>query len=136
LIQVLDNLLSNAIKFSNHGNITIKGTQEDAMIRFSVIDTGPGIPESDLEKIFDKFHQLGDTRSGKPRGTGLGLAICREIIQYLGGKIWCESQPGKGSRFHFTLPVWSERLRYAETDPKIEAGGGRSRDKAKRAVDP
>ncbi|HEY5593897.1 MAG TPA: ATP-binding protein [Nitrospiria bacterium] len=136
LIQVLDNLLSNAIKFSNHGNITITGTQEDTMVRISVIDAGPGIPEPDIEKIFDKFHQLGDTRSGKPRGTGLGLAICREIVQYLGGKIWCESRPGKGSRFHFTLPVWSDSLRYAETDPKIGAGGGRTGEKAKRTVDP
>ncbi len=136
LIQVLDNLLSNAIKFSSHGHITIKGAQEDAMVRLSVIDAGIGIPESDADKIFDKFHQLGDTRSGKPRGTGLGLAICREIVQYLGGTIWCESRPGKGSRFHFTLPVWSESLRYAETDPKIEAGGGRTGEKAKRTVDP
>ncbi len=135
LIQVLDNLLSNAIKFSNHGNITIKGAREDTMVRISVQDAGSGIPESDIERIFDKFHQLGDSRSGKPRGTGLGLAICREIIQYLGGKIWCESKPGKGSRFHFTLPVWSESLRYSEADPKIEAGGEPNMDQVKRAVD-
>lgn len=135
LIQVLDNLLSNAIKFSNHGNITIKGAREDTMVRISVQDAGSGIPESDIERIFDKFHQLGDSRSGKPRGTGLGLAICREIIQYLGGKIWCESKPGKGSRFHFTLPVWSESLRSSEADPKIEAGGEPNMDQVKRAVD-
>ncbi|MBI3810921.1 MAG: GAF domain-containing protein [Nitrospirae bacterium] len=135
LIQVLDNLLSNAIKFSNRGNITIKGARVDAMVRISVQDTGIGIPESDAEKIFDKFHQLGDTRSGKPRGTGLGLAICREIVQYLGGKIWCESQTGKGSRFHFTLPVWSETLPYADTDTKIEPGDERSLNPVKRAVD-
>ncbi len=108
LIQVLNNLLSNAIKFSNHGNITIEGAQEDTRVRISVIDAGIGIPKPDIETVFDKFHQLGDTRSGKPRGTGLGLAICREIVQHLGGKIWCESEPGKGSRFHFTLPVWSD----------------------------
>ncbi|MBI3994544.1 MAG: GAF domain-containing protein [Nitrospirae bacterium] len=134
LIQVLDNLLSNAIKFSNHGSISLKGVREDDMVRISVIDTGIGIPAADLEKIFDKFHQLGDTRSGKPRGTGLGLAICREIVHYLGGKIWCESRPGKGSRFHFTLPVWSEALRYADAAPKVEAStGGPDRDQSNPA---
>ena len=118
LMQVLDNLLSNAIKFSNHGHITLQGAQEDTMVRLSVIDAGIGIPESDLETIFDKFHQLGDPRSGNPKGTGLGLAICREIVQHLGGKIWCESPPGEGSRFHFTLPVWSDSLRNADAvDP-------------------
>jgi signal transduction histidine kinase len=135
LIQVLDNLLSNAIKFSDHGKITLQAQLEDSRIRLSVIDEGIGIPDSDIEKIFDKFYQLGDTRSGKPRGTGLGLAICREIVQYMGGKIWCESEPGKGSRFHFTLPVWSENLRYAETKPPLESGGERSPKEVKRAVD-
>ncbi|HEY4485693.1 MAG TPA: ATP-binding protein [Nitrospiria bacterium] len=106
LIQVLDNLLSNAIKFTPHGSVTIRARADGSMARFSVVDTGIGISAADTEKIFDKFFQLGDTRSGKPRGTGLGLAICREIIQYLGGQIWCESQRGLGSTFHFTLPFW------------------------------
>jgi len=135
LIQVLDNLLSNAIKFSDHGKITLQGKQEDSMIRLSVIDEGIGIPEPDLEKIFDKFFQLGDTRSGKPRGTGLGLAICREIIQYLGGKIWCESRHGKGSRFHFTLPVWSEKIQFAENGSNLESGNEQRKNHVKPAVD-
>jgi signal transduction histidine kinase len=133
LIQVLDNLLSNAIKFSNNGNIAVRGIVEGRRVRISVIDTGIGIPASDMDKIFDKFQQSGDTRSGKPRGTGLGLAICREIVQYLGGEIWCESQLEKGSQFHFTLPIWSEGLRYADTDPNVAAAsGGRSLDDSKR----
>ena len=116
LLQVVDNLLSNAIKFttSRMGKITVKALQEDAFVKISVSDTGVGIPWKDQSKIFEKFHQLDDVRSGKPRGTGLGLSICKEIIAHLGGRIWCESEPGKGSTFYFTLLVWSKELRYAE----------------------
>ncbi|MBI3610296.1 MAG: GAF domain-containing protein [Nitrospirae bacterium] len=137
LIQVLDNLLSNAIKFSNIGNITLRGAVEDKTVRISVIDTGIGIPASDLEKIFDKFHQLEDTRSGKPRGTGLGLAICREIIAHLGGKIWCESWVGQGSRFHFTLPVWSDTRPSSEPTKKLEPAAVHNRpQRTTREPDP
>ncbi len=116
LLQVMNNLLSNAIKFTTArmGKITIKAFQEDAFVKVSVSDTGMGIPQQDQSKIFDKFYQLGDIRSGKPRGTGLGLSICREIIGHLGGRIWCESKTGHGSTFYFTLPVWSKDLRYVE----------------------
>lgn len=116
LLQVMDNLLSNAIKFtvSETGKITIKAHQEDAFVKVSVSDLGMGIPQQDQSKIFDRFYQLGDVRSGKPRGTGLGLSICKEIISRLGGRIWCESKPGHGSTFYFTLPVWSKDLRYVE----------------------
>ncbi|HET6466314.1 MAG TPA: ATP-binding protein [Nitrospiria bacterium] len=137
LIQVLDNLLGNAIKFSNSGHVTIQGVQEDRAVRISVIDTGVGIPDADLQKIFDKFHHLGDTRTGKPRGTGLGLSICREIIQRLGGKIWCESQLGNGSRFHFTVPLWFEPPRNPPmTFERPAAPGGRDPDKINPAGDP
>ena len=108
LVQVLDNLLGNAIKFTSTGRITVKASEEYPNVRFSVIDTGIGIKDTDVEKIFDKFFQLGDTRTGKPQGTGLGLAICREIVHYLRGKIWCESTPRKGSAFHFTVPIWEK----------------------------
>jgi signal transduction histidine kinase len=133
LIQVLDNLLGNAIKFSNSGHVTIQGVQEDRMVRISVIDTGVGIPDADIQKIFDKFHHLGDTRTGKPRGTGLGLSICREIIQRLGGKIWCESHLGNGSRFHFTVPLWLETPRnHPMTFERPAAPGGRDPDNINR----
>jgi signal transduction histidine kinase len=114
LHQVMDNLLSNAIKFTPSGRIAIQARQEDAFVKVSVSDTGIGIAREDQSKIFEKFHQLGDIRSGHPRGTGLGLAICREIITRLGGRIWCESELDKGSTFYFTLPVWSKDLRYGE----------------------
>ena len=140
LIQILDNLLSNAIKFTHEGKITIRAASEDRRVRISVIDTGIGMSASDTEKIFDKFYQLGETRTGKPRGTGLGLAICREIVHYLGGKIWCESEPGKGSVFHFTLPVWRDDRRGVETGFKLEAAappspGGRAPHPRKRTED-
>jgi signal transduction histidine kinase len=107
LIQVLDNLLSNAIKFTHQGKISIGVKPEGPMVTVWVQDTGIGIAPEEHERIFEKFHQLDDTRGGRPRGTGLGLAICREIVTYLGGRIWCESRPGQGSTFYFTLPVWS-----------------------------
>ena len=106
LLQVLDNLLSNAIKFTSSGKIEIKALQEDNHVKVMVSDNGCGIAKGNLTKIFDKFLQLGDTRTGKPAGTGLGLAICKEIINRFGGQIWCESELEQGSTFYFTLPVW------------------------------
>jgi signal transduction histidine kinase len=106
LIQVINNLLSNAIKFTPEGRITVsarrKGEQE---VQISICDTGIGIPAEELPRIFEKFHQVAPSGRGTPKGTGLGLAICQEIIQRLGGKIWCESVPGEGSTFHLTLTV-------------------------------
>lgn len=79
-------------------------------------DTGPGIPEEDLEGIFDKFKQMGDTLTDKPQGAGLGLPICREIIKHHKGKIWAESTLSQGSSFFFTLPFGEEEeLEYEET---------------------
>ena len=71
----------------------------------SVIDTGIGISDADKEHVFEKFRQAGDTLTDKPMGTGLGLSICKQIIEYHGGRIWVESELGKGSSFFFTLPV-------------------------------
>lgn len=121
LLQVMDNLVSNALKFTSSGDITISARQEKLHVRISVRDSGIGIAQADREKIFDKFHQLGDVRTGKPRGTGLGLAICREILSHLGGRIWCEPSGGRGSIFHFELPIWNKDLNLSrsarETDP-------------------
>ena len=72
-------------------------------VRIVVSDTGRGIPESELEKIFERFRQGGDALTGNPSGTGLGLSICQEIVNHYGGRIWAESEPGKGSRFFVTL---------------------------------
>ena len=121
LLQVMDNLLSNAIKFTESGKIIIKAEQTDDQVKVMVNDTGRGISPNDHAKIFDKFQQLGDIRAGKPPGTGLGLAICKEIINYLGGEIWCESKPNKGSTFYFTLPIWTNDSQSVEAPQTSEA---------------
>jgi signal transduction histidine kinase len=105
LIQVMINLISNAVKFSERGSVTCRVAQADGDILVSVIDTGVGIAEADRLRVFDRFTQVGDTLTDKPKGTGLGLPICKEIVEHHGGRIWVESEPGKGSNFSFTLPI-------------------------------
>ena len=112
IIQVLDNLLSNAIKFTKQGGITVK-TQDRSSenhILISVIDTGKGIAEGNLPKLFQKFQQIESAENNEEGGTGLGLAICKEIIARHGGKIWAESKPGVGTTFNFTLPIQERRV--------------------------
>ncbi|ESA38809.1 hypothetical protein N836_30240 [Leptolyngbya sp. Heron Island J] len=105
LIQVLINLLSNAIKFTPKGSITCFVRRQDAEISISVIDTGIGLAADDLEKVFEKFTQVGKIMTDKPKGTGLGLPICKQIIEHHGGRIWAESALGQGSTFTVTLPL-------------------------------
>ncbi|MEB3885144.1 ATP-binding protein [Lyngbya sp. CCY1209] len=104
LIQVLLNLISNAVKFTETGSVTLRVKAADAQIQFAVSDTGSGIDEADLPKVFEKFKQVGNTLTNKPQGTGLGLPICKEIVEHHGGRIWAESRVGAGSTFFFTLP--------------------------------
>jgi len=105
LIQVLINLLSNAIKFTDHGAITCRAHRVDSAIEVRVTDTGSGIASEDQPKVFEQFVQVGDTLTGKPSGTGLGLPICRQIVEHHGGRIWVESELGRGSTFAFTIPI-------------------------------
>ncbi len=134
LIQVMINLISNAVKFTEKGSIVIRAGRVTFMeagippgtgrgmvrkhdgaenpfqassefVKVSVIDTGIGIAVSDQDKVFDQFKQVGDTLTGRPKGTGLGLSICAHIIEYHGGHIWVESEPGKGSSFSFIIPL-------------------------------
>lgn len=106
--QVIQNLIGNALKFTNKGDlIVIKISSSDndkGFIEVSVSDTGCGIQEGNLDLIFDKFKRI-DSGIETVRGTGLGLSIAKHIITAHGGKIWAESEPGKGSTFCFTLPV-------------------------------
>lgn len=103
--EVLYNLLSNAIKFTPaSGSVWVDAAIEDDFLRISVTDTGVGIPANEHEAIFNKFYQAGATH-GVREGTGLGLAITRRLVELHGGKIWVDSQPGKGSRFSFTMPL-------------------------------
>jgi len=102
--QVLLNLLSNALKFTPEGGrIDVRATTNDGMAEISVADTGVGIAPEDQEAIFEEFRQVG-TADKKVEGTGLGLALSRKFIELHGGRIWVQSQPGKGSTFSFTLP--------------------------------
>lgn len=101
--QVLVNLVHNAIKFTpGGGKITILATYEEGNLKVTVADTGIGISRDDMPRIFERFYTADKSRSG---GRGLGLAVARHIILAHGGKIWCESEPGRGSRFYFTLPA-------------------------------
>ena len=103
--QVLQNLFGNAIKFSPEGGTIAVGVAcEQGRVRVAVADEGPGIPEAEMEKVFDRFHQVGDTLTGKPKGTGLGLTICREIIRQHRGEIWAERREEGGTLFVFLLP--------------------------------
>lgn len=105
LHQVMINLVSNAVKFTDKGSVTCRARLINDMIEVSVADTGVGIAQEDLPRVFDKFTQLGNTLTDKPKGTGLGLPICRYIVGRHGGEIWLTSQVGQGTTFYFTLPV-------------------------------
>jgi signal transduction histidine kinase len=113
--QVLNNLINNAIKFTPiNGSVHVRGQidQKDAaFIRITVEDTGPGVPVEEQEKIFEYLYQQDFGIDDRRKGLGIGLYICREIVTRHGGRIWVESQPQTGSKFHFTLPAFSlERL--------------------------
>ena len=102
--QVLLNLLSNALKFTPEGGrIEVKAALHDGVAEISVTDTGVGIAPQDQEAVFEEFRQVG-TASKKSEGTGLGLAISRKFVELHGGRMWVESEVGKGSKFVFTLP--------------------------------
>ena len=110
--QILLNLMSNACRYTQAGAITVEAVQKDDEVIVSVCDTGPGIPKEQLEVIFEEFRQASTTQSGEESvaGKGLGLAIARRFVQMHGGRIWAESEPGKGSRFYFTLPLASKQV--------------------------
>jgi GAF domain-containing protein len=103
--QVLLNLLSNAVKFTPEGGrIGIKARQADGSVEISVSDTGIGIAPEDQAKIFEEFRQVGSDYAHKVEGTGLGLTLAKKFVELHGGKIWVESEVGKGSTFSFILP--------------------------------
>ncbi|HVR69437.1 MAG TPA: HAMP domain-containing sensor histidine kinase [Vicinamibacteria bacterium] len=123
LLQVFANLIANALKFTpSGGKITVRVEKGRGILRFSINDTGVGIPATMLETIFERFWQVGvDDR----RGQGLGLYISKCIVEAHGGRIWAESEPGKGTRLHFTLPVSSSRRR--DSPPSGDAARAKSR---------
>jgi len=121
LIQVVVNLLSNAAKFTRGPDrrVSVEVAIEPDALRVSVADNGPGIPWGERERIFEKFQQAGESPTDKPAGTGLGLPICRQIVTHFGGRIWVETDTGKGANFQFTVP-------YARATGKRRNGAGRA----------
>ena len=117
--EILYNLLSNAIKFTpSGGRVWIESSVADGSVCIVVGDTGIGIEPEDQQEIFESFRQVSATTKGVREGTGLGLAITKRLVEHHGGRIWVESEPGKGSRFFFTL-----RLSQPEKEPAAGAAG-------------
>jgi signal transduction histidine kinase len=107
--QVLLNLVGNAIKFTDKGEVAVMASAANGSLTVAVCDSGPGISPADQARIFDEFQQADSSTTRAKGGTGLGLAIAKRIIEMHGGRIWVESDLGKGSRFFFTLPVKAEQ---------------------------
>ena len=105
---ILTNLVKNAIKFTNEGSVEFGCEKKEGMLEFFVKDTGFGISDSQKKIIFERFKQANGTLSRCSEGSGLGLAISKAYVEMLGGKIWVESEEGKGSTFYFTIPFQSE----------------------------
>jgi len=125
--QVVLNLLSNALKFTETGEVVVKTTVENQgkdsiRVHVRVIDTGIGIPKDRQQAIFAAFVQADNSTTRRYGGTGLGLTICNKLIDLMGGRIWVESEPGKGSKFQFTLSLARPEVE-ASVSPQMEVGG-------------
>ncbi|MBN2139541.1 MAG: HAMP domain-containing histidine kinase [Desulfovibrionaceae bacterium] len=107
LDQVLAKLLDNAGKFTPQGRVEVRARRIKDLVRVRVSDTGIGIPKGEMERVFDRLHQVGGKKGlkDKPADAGLGLAICKRIVEHYGGRIWAQSRPGRGSTLFFELPV-------------------------------
>jgi signal transduction histidine kinase len=103
LDQILHHLLDNALKYTE-SDIVVSVVDGDEAVEIRVDDSGPGIYSGDVPQLFERFRQLDGSSTRAHGGTGLGLYICRRLVELQGGKIWCESRLGVGSRFAFTLP--------------------------------
>ncbi len=112
LTQIFNNLIGNAIKFTHEGHITFGySLKTNRYIEFFVSDSGIGIEEKKMSLIFDRFGQVNPIKDYQPSGTGLGLPISKSLVNLMGGEMWLESEVGKGSTFHFTLPLVIEEVR-------------------------
>ena len=115
ILEVVINLLSNAIKLTDRGSVTVRSARSGGRVRVSVTDTGPGIRQEDIPRLFRHFEQL----YRMPGGTGLGLAISKNIILAHDGEIWPESVYGQGTTFHFEIPI-ERRGDHGEKNPDSE----------------
>jgi two-component system phosphate regulon sensor histidine kinase PhoR len=107
LAEVLQNLLDNALQYTlSRGEIVVSAEARDGEVLFTVADTGIGIPKADQSRIFERFYRVDAARSRELGGTGLGLSIAKHIVEVHAGRIWVDSEIGRGSRFHFTVPIF------------------------------
>jgi signal transduction histidine kinase len=119
LTQVIINLISNAIGYSPKGSqITVSIISANDSVEFFVKDQGIGISKEDQDKIFDKFYRSSKAKEFSQNGTGLGLSLAKSIVESWGGKIWVESEEGKGSTFHFTIPRRTEESEESDSITK------------------
>jgi two-component system, OmpR family, phosphate regulon sensor histidine kinase PhoR len=123
LTEVLQNLLDNAIQYTPAGGqIMVSAGPKNGEVIFTVSDTGIGIPQADQPRIFERFYRVDVARSREVGGTGLGLSIAKHLIENHGGKIWVESEVGRGSQFHFSVPIFDVE----RAAPRGPASGGRA----------
>ncbi|MDQ5886177.1 MAG: two-component system, OmpR family, sensor histidine kinase VicK [Patescibacteria group bacterium] len=117
LREVIANLFDNAVKYTDTGKISIGLTGDDDVVQIYVKDSGKGIPTEDVPHLFQKFYRVDSSATRTIGGTGLGLFICRKIVEMYNGRIWAESEQGKGSTFFINLPRLSNQ-RFAELSGK------------------
>ena len=112
LKQVFEHIINNAKSFSlpETGKIEIGAKVDEEMVTFYVKNNGSVIPKEEQQNIFKKFYQIDSSKTRRHQGMGLGLAICKEIIEKLDGKIWCESEEGKETTFYFSIPIYKEKI--------------------------
>ncbi|MEM6794357.1 MAG: two-component regulator propeller domain-containing protein, partial [Acidobacteriota bacterium] len=117
LLQILHNLVSNALKFTQQGYVIVGAEASSSSVRLTVEDTGIGIAPSDLGGIFESFRQADASIERRFGGTGIGLSISRQLAELHGGRLWAESELGKGSRFHLELPIAEDSAKAPAADP-------------------
>jgi len=130
--QVLVNLIGNAIRHGGSGRIEVSTTRRNGEAIVKVQDKGPGIPGNEMERIFDAFVQLSTGPGRRVGGTGLGLAICKQIIELHGGRIWVESEAGRGSAFYFSLRLKPDREAASSGENEKELVFGENEDSCGR----
>jgi signal transduction histidine kinase len=108
MTEVFQNLIDNAVKYTPEGTVTVSLTGDETTVQVQVHDTGPGIPSEDISHLFQKFYRVDNTATRTIGGTGLGLFICRKIVELYKGRVWVESQLGKGTTFFVNLPRLSQ----------------------------
>ena len=124
LAEVLQNLLDNALQYTlSRGEIVVSAEPRDGDVVFTVADTGIGIPKADQSRIFERFYRVDAARSRELGGTGLGLSIAKHIVEVHGGRIWVDSEVGRGSKFHFSVPIFDVERAARPTPPSAATRG-------------